>query len=78
MGTRFMSTIEAPIHHSVKEAIVSAQETDTALILRRWSNTSRMFSNKLLQEALTVEKTSNTGDFSEIGPYVSGKRGMFS
>jgi NAD(P)H-dependent flavin oxidoreductase YrpB (nitropropane dioxygenase family) len=29
-----MSTIEAPIHHGVKEAIVSAQETDTALILR--------------------------------------------
>lgn len=75
MGTRFMSTIEAPIHHNVKETIVNAQETDTALILRRWSNTSRMFSNNVLQEALKVEKTSKTGDFNEIAPYVSGKRG---
>ena len=36
MGTRFMCTIEAPIHHNIKEAIVQAQETDTELVLRRW------------------------------------------
>ncbi|KAJ5098416.1 hypothetical protein N7532_005417 [Penicillium argentinense] len=75
MGTRFMSTMEAPIHQKVKEAIVNAQETDTALVLRRWGNTSRLFSNKALQEALKVEKNSKSGDFSEIAPYVSGKRG---
>lgn len=34
MGTRFMCTIEAPIHQKVKQAIVDAQETDTELLLR--------------------------------------------
>ncbi|KAJ5089131.1 hypothetical protein N7532_007815 [Penicillium argentinense] len=75
MGTRFMSTVEAPIHQKVKEAIVNAQETDTALVLRRWKNTTRLFANKVTQDALKVERESTTGEFSEIGPYVSGKRG---
>ncbi|KAJ5512700.1 Aldolase-type TIM barrel [Penicillium fimorum] len=75
MGTRFMSTVEAPIHHKVKEAIVAAEETDTALVLRRWKNTSRLFANKVAKEALKVEQESKTGEFNEVGPYVSGKRG---
>ncbi|KAJ5360242.1 Aldolase-type TIM barrel [Penicillium concentricum] len=75
MGTRFMSTVEAPIHQKVKEAIVAAEETDTALVLRRWKNTSRLFANKVAKEALKVEQESKTGEFSEVGPYVSGKRG---
>lgn len=75
MGTRFMCTLEAPIHHKVKEAIVNAQETDTALVLRRWKNTSRLFANKVTKEALKVEKESKSGEFSEIAPFVSGKRG---
>ncbi|CAI7626759.1 unnamed protein product [Penicillium glandicola] len=75
MGTRFMSTVEAPIHQKVKEAIVAAEETDTALVLRRWKNTSRLFANKVAKDALKVEQESTTGEFSEVGPYVSGKRG---
>lgn len=34
MGTRFMCTVEAPIHWNIKEAIVKAQETDTQLVLK--------------------------------------------
>lgn len=75
MGTRFLCTVEAPIHHNIKEAIVKAQETDTALVLRRWRNTTRLFKNKVVKDALKVEKESKTGEFSEIAPYVSGKRG---
>lgn len=75
MGTRFMCTVEAPIHQKIKEAIVKAQETDTALVLRRWRNTSRLFANKVTEQALKVEKESTTGEFSEIAPFVSGKRG---
>ncbi|PLB45977.1 inosine monophosphate dehydrogenase [Aspergillus steynii IBT 23096] len=75
MGTRFMCTVEAPIHQQVKEAIVKAEETDTALVLRRWKNTTRLFANKVTQEALKVEKESKTGEFTEIAPFVSGKRG---
>lgn len=75
MGTRFMCTIEAPIHQNIKEEIVKAQETDTALVLRRWRNTQRLYRNKAAEEAIKVERDSKTGEFSEIAPIVSGKRG---
>lgn len=75
MGTRFMCTVEAPIHQKVKQAIVDAEETDTALVMRRWKNTTRLFSNEVTKQALKVEKESKTGEFAEIAPFVSGKRG---
>jgi NADH:quinone reductase (non-electrogenic) len=75
MGTRFMSTQESPIHHRIKEQIVKGQETDTALVLRRWTNTSRMYKNKVALEALKIEKESTTGKFEELAHLVSGKRG---
>ncbi|OCL09336.1 inosine monophosphate dehydrogenase [Glonium stellatum] len=75
MGTRFMCTVEAPIHQKIKEAIVQAQETDTELVLRRWRNTTRLFANKVVKDAVKIEKESTTGKFEEVAPYVSGKRG---
>jgi len=74
MGTRFMATVEAPIHHNIKKAIVKASEDDTELVLRRWKNTSRLFKNKVAMDALRIERT-GSGEFSEVAPYVSGKRG---
>ncbi|KAG4223296.1 Nitronate monooxygenase [Phytophthora cactorum] len=75
MGTRFMCTVEAPIHQKIKEEIVKAQETDTALVMRRWTNTTRLYRNKVTDQVVKIEKESKTGEFSEIAPYVSGKRG---
>merc|ERR1711977_398200 len=75
MGTRFMCTVEAPIHLKIKEEIVKAQETDTELVLRRWKNTSRLYKNKVAQQATKIERESTTGKFEEVAPYVSGKRG---
>ncbi|KAL8664437.1 MAG: hypothetical protein Q9168_007895, partial [Polycauliona sp. 1 TL-2023] len=75
MGTRFMCTVEAPIHIKVKEAIVEAEETDTELVLRRWRNTSRLFSNKVAKEAVKVERESTKGEFEEVAGFVNGKRG---
>ncbi|GLB05609.1 hypothetical protein AtubIFM57258_000898 [Aspergillus tubingensis] len=75
MGTRFMCTIEAPIHINVKQAIVKSDETQTALVMRRWKNTTRLYGNKVAKEALKVEKESKSGEFSDIAPFVSGKRG---
>ncbi|KAL9575898.1 MAG: hypothetical protein Q9212_007585 [Teloschistes hypoglaucus] len=75
MGTRFMCTVEAPIHLNVKKAIVEAKEEDTELVLRRWRNTSRLFSNRVAREAVKIEKESSSGKFEEVAPYVSGKRG---
>ncbi|OIW25046.1 inosine monophosphate dehydrogenase [Coniochaeta ligniaria NRRL 30616] len=75
MGTRFLCTVESPIHHKIKETIVAAQETDTALVLRRWRNTTRLYRNKVTEEALRVERESKTDDFAPMAPLVSGKRG---
>jgi NAD(P)H-dependent flavin oxidoreductase YrpB (nitropropane dioxygenase family) len=75
MGTRFMCTVESPIHQNIKEQIVKAEETDTALVLRRWRNTTRLYKNKVTEAALKVERESTTGKFEEIAPLVSGKRG---
>jgi NADH:quinone reductase (non-electrogenic) len=75
MGTRFMATVEAPIHQNIKQAIVDASEEDTQLVLRRWRNTSRLFGNKVAKEAYKIEKESPTGEFAEVAPFVSGKRG---
>ncbi|KAK2748991.1 hypothetical protein FQN57_007274 [Myotisia sp. PD_48] len=75
MGTRFMATVEAPIHINVKKAIVEADETDTRLLLRRWTNTSRLYKNKVTEEAFKIEKESQTGEFSELAHLVAGKRG---
>lgn len=68
-------TVEAPIHQNIKDQIVQAQETDTALVMRRWKNTTRLYRNKVTDEALRVERESKTGEFAEIAPFVSGQRG---
>ncbi|KIW07012.1 uncharacterized protein PV09_01907 [Verruconis gallopava] len=77
MGTRFMCTVEAPIHINIKKAITEAEETDTELVMRKWRNTSRLFSNKVAKQAVAIEKADTTGDFAKsgIGQYVSGQRG---
>ena len=54
---------------------MKAQETDTALVLRRWKNTTRLFKNKVSLEAIKIEKESKTGEFAEVAPFVSGQRG---
>ena len=75
MGTRFMCTVEAPIHENIKKEICKASEHDTQLVLRRWRNTSRLYKNKAAVEAYKIESTSTTGEFSEVAPWVSGQRG---
>ncbi|KOS40455.1 hypothetical protein ACN38_g8680 [Penicillium nordicum] len=75
MGTRFMCTIEAPIHMKVKLAIVKADEHQTSLILRRWKNTSRMYSNHMTAKAIEIESTNANAEFLEVAPIVSGVRG---
>lgn len=32
MGTRMVATVESPVHHNMKQAVVDAEETDTMLI----------------------------------------------
>lgn len=74
MGTRFMATIDAPIHYNVKKAIVDAEETDTILVLRKWRNTMRLYKNRIASEAMRVEIENTSGKFDELAPLVTGKR----
>ena len=73
MGTRFMCTTEAPIHPSVKEALVKASERDTNLIFRTMHNTSRVLKNAVSDEVVAMEKSG--AKFEEVRHLVAGARG---
>jgi len=45
MGTRFMCTVESPIHQRIKERIVANDERATDLIFRTLHNTARVARN---------------------------------
>jgi nitronate monooxygenase len=73
MGTRFEVTREAPIHDSVKHALVAASEQDTRLIFRTLRNTARVFRNAISDEVVAKERAGCT--FEDIRPLVAGVRG---
>ena len=56
MGTRFMATVEAPIHQNVKDAIVAASELDTRLVMRPLRNTERVLNNAAVERLLEKER----------------------
>src|SRR5471032_2038239 len=73
MGTRFMATVEAPIHENVKQALVAASELDTRLVMRSLRNTERVLVNAGVDRLLEKERT--LGDkitFADIAPEVAG------
>jgi nitronate monooxygenase len=74
MGTRFMCTVESPIHQNIKEAIVKADERNTALVFRPFRNTSRIFRNSIAQEVNKREKNPEV-QFEDVRELVSGARG---
>ena len=73
MGTRFMCTVESPIHQNIKEHIVGADERSTDMIFRTLHNTARVARNKVSQEVLEIE--ARGGTFDELRDLVSGQRG---
>jgi nitronate monooxygenase len=73
MGTRFMATVESPIHETVKQAIVSADERGTALIFRTLRNTSRVAANTVANRV--VQRLASGGDFEDVRELVAGVRG---
>jgi NAD(P)H-dependent flavin oxidoreductase YrpB (nitropropane dioxygenase family) len=73
MGTRFMCTVEAPIHPSIKQRIVESTELDTDLIFRPLRNTSRVSRNLL--STRTIEILADGGSFDDVKELVNGLRG---
>ena len=55
MGTRFIATKEAPVHENVKEALLSAGERDTELIMRPLRNTERVLRNPVVEQVREIE-----------------------
>lgn len=73
MGTRFIATVEAPVHINVKNAIVAATELDTRLVMRPLRNTERVLNNAAVERLLAKEK--ELGDaitIQDILPEVAG------
>jgi NAD(P)H-dependent flavin oxidoreductase YrpB (nitropropane dioxygenase family) len=73
MGTRFMCTVESPIHQNIKQAIVDGNELGTELIFRTLHNTARVASNAVSREV--VEILNNGGQFGDVMELVAGARG---
>ncbi|KAF5311627.1 hypothetical protein D9611_009445 [Ephemerocybe angulata] len=74
MGTRFMCTVESPIHQNIKDKIVASTERDTVHIFRTLHNTTRVFKNKVSMEVVATEKRGNA-NFEDVKDLVSGARG---
>jgi nitronate monooxygenase len=73
MGTRFMATVEAPIHDNVKRRIVANDERETDLLYRPFRNTARVGRNAISQQVLEIEQ--GGGTFDNIRHLVAGIRG---
>ena len=46
MGTRFLNTLECPVHNTLKEKMLQAQETDTVIIQKSIGAATRVLKNK--------------------------------
>lgn len=75
MGTRFCATKEAPIHQSIKDALVAAGERDTNLIFRTLHNTGRVLKNAISDEVIALERRPGGCEFKDVHPLVAGARG---
>ena len=73
MGTRFMCTVESPIHEDIKRAIVEADELATELIFRPLRNTARVASNSVSRDVVGILERG--GQFPDVQELVAGSRG---
>ncbi len=73
MGTRFMCTVEAPLHENVKRAMVEANELHTDLIMRPLRNTARVARNSVSTEIIRI--LDGGGVFDDVRELVAGARG---
>ena len=72
IGTRLLTTQEAPIHDRLKQALLRASELDTMLILRSLGATHRVWSNAAAKRCQDLE-TSQAG-VTEILSVVAGQK----
>ena len=73
MGTRFMATVESPIHENVKRQMCENDERATDLIFRTMRNTSRVARNAISQQVVELERSG--AKFEDVRELVAGTRG---
>jgi len=73
MGTRFMATVESPIHENVKRQMVENDERATELIFRTMRNTSRVAKNAISVQVAQMEREG--AKFEDVRDLVAGSRG---
>ncbi len=73
MGTRFLATVEAPIHERIKQQLVANDERATDLIFRTMRNTARVVRNDVSAEVIGIERAGGT--FDDVRHLVAGARG---
>ena len=74
MGTRFCATVEAKIHHNVKQQIVDFTERDTVLVGRSLRNTARVARNAISEQVAEIQKDP-TKTFNDVRELMAGVRG---
>jgi len=74
MGTRFMATKESPVHENVKQQMVKNDERATEMIFRTLNNTTRVASNSVSREVVSIEAKGNA-TIDDLSHLVSGQRG---
>ena len=72
MGTRFLLAKECPLHPAVKEALASATELDTMLVMRSVGNTHRVWKNQAAEKTAHMEERGAT--LEELFQVVSGEQ----
>jgi nitronate monooxygenase len=74
VGTRFMATVECPMHDQFKEALIGADVTATTLIMKSHGAPLRAFRNKVAEEVLALEDKG--AELDEVLPLLSGIKGL--
>lgn len=75
MGTRFLCTVESPIHQNIKDQIVASTEKDTVHIFRTLRNTARVYRNAVSEQVVALERRPGGAKFEELRDLVAGQRG---
>jgi len=75
MGTRFVATLEAPVHENMKQAMVDADERSTTLVFRTLRNTARVYKNRVSGKVVEIESMPGETDFADLRELVAGVRG---
>ncbi|KAB5592648.1 hypothetical protein CTheo_3912 [Ceratobasidium theobromae] len=74
MGTRFMCTIEAPIHQKIKDKMIALDEADTIHIFRTLRDTVRVYKNALSTQVVRLERRPGGAQISELRDLTNSTR----